>query len=211
MRSNDASAVEGSRDSSLNKQLIKYVGLFNKYFTKNLKLSRVEEEQRRHKRGSNTWQERKAVLLRTLNEPSKIMQICSTKQMIFDGYFEKSKQTFLFDSGCTTMVVSKKIAKQLGLPLKEENKLMVEFANNTQGWLTHSVKASIRIGSYYHGWEFWVCDIGSEIILGLPFLQSIKITMLDWNNERLKFKDMHTGKNHEWHRAHLSHCMKLTV
>jgi hypothetical protein len=48
----------------------------------------------------------------------------------------------------------------------------------------------VQIGNYKAPWEFLVGDIGDEIILRLPFLQSIQISNLNWSEEEKRPEDM---------------------
>jgi hypothetical protein len=58
------------------------------------------------------------------------------------------------------------------------------------------VTLKVRIGSYYKKMDFYVANIGHELILGVPWIKSIHITDLLWLERRLGFNDLETGKRH---------------
>jgi hypothetical protein len=90
----------------------------------------------------------------------------------------------------------------MNLTSKPGNRLRVEYANQSEGWLDTTVEGIVQIGNYKATWEFWVGENGNEIILGLPFLQSIQITNLNWRNEEMEFRVLHDNSYHHWTRKH---------
>jgi hypothetical protein len=52
---------------------------------------------------------------------------------VFQGQFQATNQTYLIDSGCTTMVIGQKINEKLNFTSKRCKGLKVEYANQSQG------------------------------------------------------------------------------
>jgi hypothetical protein len=89
--------------------------LSSQFFKKHIQLSEEAKAQRTRKGGSNTWEERKAqwtekfpTLAKEVTTNTDLLKkVESSKPMIFEGSFAGKAQTFLVDSGCTTMVVGR--------------------------------------------------------------------------------------------------------
>jgi hypothetical protein len=120
---------------------------------------------------------------------------------LFEGLFAGKVQTFLVDSGCTTMVVGREVVARLGLEMRTSKGLRVEFANQTHGWLNETVTEKVQVETYNKTWEFWVGDIGDEVILGLPFFNSVQITNLCWQQRRFEFRVLRDESKHCWQGA----------
>jgi hypothetical protein len=89
------------------------------YFTENNQAQKEEEDRRIRKGGSSSWEERKEILKqRTKTTGALIKQVQNAKAMIFEGLFAGTKQRFLIDSGCTTIVVGE-IADRQTEPARE--------------------------------------------------------------------------------------------
>jgi hypothetical protein len=59
----------------------------------------------------------------------------------------------------------------------------------------------VRIGNYEEKWEMWVGETGEEVILGLPFLESVIVTKLDWKEQTFAFTNSRDMKKHNWKRS----------
>jgi hypothetical protein len=99
------------------------------------------------------------------------------------------------------MVVGRDVAERLGMTMRTSKGLRVEYANQTHGWLKETVTGRVQVGTYNQTWEFWVGDIGDEVILGLPFFNSVQITNLSWHLRMLEFRVLTTNSTHRWQGA----------
>lgn len=139
--------AEISKRVNPNKPLLHFDSLLSQlYFQKRQDLDADGEAKRLRKGGSTTLEERREVL--SLGEELQKVEMKTIRNvppMIFDGWFGKEKQTFLIDSGCTTMIIGRTMVERLGLPTRQGRKLQVEYANETQGWLQSTVNGVVRI------------------------------------------------------------------
>jgi hypothetical protein len=72
-------------------------------------------------------------LTKITRERATIKKVQNVDPMIFQGKFQATDQTFLIDSGCTTMVIGRKIVEQMNLTGKPGQGLRVEYANQSEG------------------------------------------------------------------------------
>ncbi len=63
------------------------------------------------------------------------------------------------------------------------------------------VRLSIEKDNYKRFAKFLVLDIEEDVIFGIPWLCSIKMTELNWNNWLLSFTDIASKTNHVWYGA----------
>jgi hypothetical protein len=55
-----------------------------------------------------------------------------------------------------------------------------------------------HIGDYQENCEFWVGETGEEVILRLPFLETVTVSNLDWKAETFAFTSSRNGRQHDW-------------
>jgi hypothetical protein len=111
----------------------------------------------------------------------------SQANFTFNAWINGNPCSVLIDTGCSGMVVSRNLVKKWTLPTFEVPGRSVIFANNSSTICNLGVTATITISSYTNQISMAVCEINEDIIFGIPFLQSIQITHLDWHNSIFKF------------------------
>lgn len=96
------------------------------------------------------------------------------------------------------MVVGWDLVKELKLVPRSVPSITVEFANEEKEEVDKTITLKERFGDYYQAMDFYVANIGRELILGIPFLNSIHITDLRWQKQELSFVNLLTSKTHTW-------------
>jgi hypothetical protein len=105
----DESAEGGGGSTPSNKVSFPDLSLNNVYFRHQNQPTGQEKSQQKRKGDSTTWVERKADLLTKLEQgKATIKRVQNVDPMVFQGKFQATEQTFLIDSGFTTMVIGRR-------------------------------------------------------------------------------------------------------
>jgi hypothetical protein len=100
-----------------------------------------------------------------------------------------------------TMVVGREVVNSLHIKTRKTNPIVLEYADKKEECVDEMITLKIRINDYYRAIDFYVADIGNEIILGLPFIKTIQVTNQTWSEQRYEFIDLNTDKFHQWFGA----------
>ena len=106
--------------------------------------------------------------------------------------------TLLLDTGSTAMVVSENLVKHMRLPTERSPMMRFTFANGDTKKVTHTTRMSVTCGSYRRELQFYVAAISEEMILGIPWLESVDVCRFDWAQNLLKFQSKDDLSNHTW-------------
>ena len=106
--------------------------------------------------------------------------------------------SFLLDSGCNAMVISKAFVKRHALPTQPCRQQNFKFANGSNGATTRKCIFRLLCKGYSKLIQCYVTDIKQDLIIGLPFIESILVTRVNWIAGEFHFKDLRTGKSFQW-------------
>ena len=117
----------------------------------------------------------------------------------FQGSINGSKIIVLLDTGATGNVIGRELAQRLKLPIQDCSRVKVGYAEEGRTeFITKTVTVSIWIQEYHNRIQFYVANIGEELILGVPFLESIRVTDLFWRDRSFSFYELKSRQKHCW-------------
>ena len=98
--------------------------------------------------------------------------------------------SFLVDSGCSGLIVSQALVQRLGLPtVTTDSPLTVTFADGSSKLTSTLTQLVLIKGSYTVPLEAYVTDVTEDLILGIPWFQSIQLH-LNWKDGLLRFRTL---------------------
>jgi hypothetical protein len=136
------------------------------------------------------------------------LQTVSTKPFLFPSVVSapsrsgtstnRCKVDALLDSGCTAMVIGSDLVRQLGLTPMAHDGIDVEYADKSKAVINSSVEVTIQIGRYRRQIQFLVGNIGMDVIMGVPWIESVDVHHLRWNTGRLSFNESGSKAVYHW-------------
>ncbi|MCI13743.1 hypothetical protein A2U01_0034863, partial [Trifolium medium] len=105
------------------------------------------------------------------------------------GHISKSPVMVLIDSGSTHNFIQDRVAKQLGLPLKEAQSFTVLVGNGEQLPCSHmSPQTNITLDSHSFTVDLFVLPLsGADVVLGVQWLKSLGPVLTDYDKLTLQF------------------------
>jgi hypothetical protein len=126
----------------------------------------------------------------------------STDRFLFNGEIMtkqyRIEAKFLLDTGSDGNVINESFALLHKLPVTICESRKVKVANNEILIVNKECTFEMKIGSFFKHVTFSVGQISEDVILGVPFLQSITILNSDWRNHRFQFVSR-SGTRHMWY------------
>jgi hypothetical protein len=104
----------------------------------------------------------------------------------------------LIDSGCSALLVSRNLARQLGACIRPGPKHSFRFANDEVEKSPEKTKFQLRKGEYKVVQSCYVLGIAKDIILGIPCLSSVRVTHLDTARGEFRFTCANDQVEYEW-------------
>ena len=135
---------------------------------------------------------------RTQGEPVIPCSTLKNNRFLFPSKLNGHAAHVLIDSGAQASFIGRDQASALGLPLDAlPTPVGVTYADDKAGCtITHTATCRVQLGTYKRKMSFYVADIGDSVILGVPWFESVRVTDLDWENERLEFFDTLYKRTH---------------
>ena len=132
-------------------------------------------------------------------------------RFLFKATVNGHNMAVLLDTGSQAMVVGDDLVRRLGIKTRKAEPITAQYANQTTELIDRTLYLKMKIGDYYKTMEFYVADIGEEVIMGIPFIQSIHFNYQLWIEQRFGFTDLETGRKHTWIGQGEEKCQQSTV
>jgi hypothetical protein len=97
------------------------------------------------------------------------------------------------------MVISQSLVEDRGFTTTEGPDTLIRFANGTTFKANRLCTVRFRKNQYVKDVTCAVAPIDDDIIFGIPWRESIEITMDNWAVQKLQFKTKSSGKKHCWY------------
>jgi hypothetical protein len=120
-----------------------------------------------------------------------------TPRIAFPGSVSGQPISFLIDTGCSGNVVSEALVQRLGLETRPAGALDLTFANGNVHRSTHHTVLHLTRGSYSAAVRCYVAPIEEDLILGVPWFESVEATF-SWAHGKLLFSVNATQRTHCW-------------
>lgn len=127
-----------------------------------------------------------------------IKAMTTTRKMTIQVYVGGDERTALIDSGCSALIVAKRVVEEMKLKTQAGEQVAFRFADGRSSNSNEVVDLTIRKGTYSSRMNLHVLEITNDIILGIPFLESVIITHQDAATGRLEFIEKDLGVTHTW-------------
>ena len=127
-----------------------------------------------------------------------MQSMAPTKRMAVLLEVDGIKRTALIDSGCSALIIAKKVVQERKMKTKARSSVAFRFADGRVANSNVVVEVTVRKGTYEAVMKFYALDITSDMIRGIPFLQSIIVTHQDVSAGRLEFQEKAAKTRHAW-------------
>ena len=131
-------------------------------------------------------------------------------RFLFHGNLNGKLGKILVDSGCTVNIISAAFCKKhniLTSPILHPIELTL--ANNATTMTSTSAKITLHRNNYTRIIDCFVSNIKYDMMLGTPWLESIKIVDLEWRFRSLEFRCNNSMLNHRWNSIKHTEIPKL--
>lgn len=118
----------------------------------------------------------------------------SDSRMVFTVKGNGVRLQALVDTGATVNGISRKVAELHKFPILKGAVLNVTFADGRPVACSDYVEVVIQVHKYYRKIRFAVLDIVEDLILGVPWLETIVIHKLHWEQQVLIFANTGNSK-----------------
>jgi hypothetical protein len=102
------------------------------------------------------------------------------------------------DDGCTGIVISQNFVTKNDLFKFPVKKRRISMANGSPLSVHYEVEIDFQCGEYERKFRCAVLPIEDDLILGIPFLQTIIVTRMDWKNHQFSFKSQESHHDYTW-------------
>jgi ribosomal protein S6 len=120
-------------------------------------------------------------------------------RFLFTGTLDGKLGKILVDSGCTVNIISASYCKKHNIPTSLiATPIELTLANNASTKTAKTAQITLCRNNYSRIIDCFVSDIKYDMMLGTPWLESIKITDLEWRFRSLEFRCNQTMTHHRW-------------
>ena len=122
-----------------------------------------------------------------------------SSRRLFKGLANGNPITVLDDTGSDANILSKNYANKHGIPIQSCTPRIVRMADGSTTTITREANISLRINTWAKSsMRINVADIDEDLILGIPFRESIIVTLDDWSAQKFSFVTKN-GEKHNWY------------